>query len=729
MLTKARAPTRRPGLVRRNHLIERLSDSADRLVTLVDAPAGYGKSTVLLQWAGADPIRRFGWVTLEKTDNDPVVLWRYILLALCTLAPGLSERAWRLLQRPQTDLQGVISETVNDLLDVPGRLVVVLDDYHVITNPDCHDTIQYLIDHLPHTAQVAFGTRLRPPLTLTGTDANGLVLELDRADLQFTIDETRHAIELAHGGLLPEQSARVHEQTEGWPVGVYLSTRSSAPPASLETSGATAEVRRYLEEQVLDQLASGDRSVLVRWSILRRLTGDLCDRVTGRRDGAELLLRLADTNQLVIPLDPDQHWYRLHDLLRDALRREFQRQPPDERSTAHRCAADWWLEQAEVPEAIHHAIAAAEYDRAGELFSTHWFEYLMTGRRQTLRHWLGRFPDDALFAYPPLVVAAAWIAAFSGDVAGTKRFATATRRASYDGPMPDGSASYESAVAILRATLGQNGMVDANEHAEVGYAFEPPNSPWRPMAAALAGLTRFGLGRFDDARPALAEAAGVPMDIGGLAIYARGQLALLEMADGNWNEAERHADLACAAIEELHIGDLLSSGAAQVAAAAVAAHHGQEGLARQRLHTLSWVQASLSDAIPFDAFQIHLIAAETYLAIGDDRSAAVHANTASARLEAFGDAGIFEPRMAAVLEELANRDARGDQAAEQVEPLTDRERHVLELLSTDLTLRDIGRELFVSRNTAKTHLASVYRKLGVTSRSAAIARARELELI
>jgi LuxR family maltose regulon positive regulatory protein len=725
-LTKARAPIRRPGLVRRNHLIERLSDTEDRLVTLVDAPAGYGKSTVLMQWAAADPIRRFGWVTLEKTDNDPVELWRYILLGLRTLAPGWSDRAWRLLWRPQVDLQSVISETVNELLDVAGRLVVVLDDYHLITNPDCHDAIQYFIDHLPHTTQVAFGTRNRPPLTLTGLDARGLVLELDRADLQFTLDETRHAIELAHGGLLPGQAVRIHEVTEGWPVGVYLSVKSSAPAASVGTSGAKVEVRRYLEEQVLDQLASDHRDVLARWSILGRLTGELCDRVTGRRDGAQLLRQLAETNQLVVPLDPEQRWYRLHDLLRDALRGEFEQQPPDERSTAHRCAADWWLEQGESAEAIRHAIDAADYGRAGELIGARWFEYLVTGRLETLRHWFGRFPDDALFAYPPLVVGGAWIAAFSGDVDGTNRFPAAAQRASYDRPMPDGSVSYESAVAILYAGLGQNGMTDANEHAEVGYALEPPDSPWRALAAALAGLTRFGLGRFDDARPALTEAAGVSMEAGGPAIYARGQLALLEMAEGNWIKAERHADLACAAIEELEVGDLLSSGAAQVAAAAVAAHHGQEGLARRRLHALSRVQASLSDAIPFDAFQIHLVAAEAYLAIGDHRSAAVHANTASARLEAFGDAGIFEPRMAAVRGALAKRGDGGDQ---QVEPLTDRELQVLELLPADLTLRDIGRELFVSRNTAKTHLSSVYRKLGVTSRSAAIAKAQELELI
>jgi LuxR family maltose regulon positive regulatory protein len=621
----------------------------------------------------------------------------------------------------------VIGEVVNDLQDVAGRLVLVLDDYHLITNPDCHDTIQYFIDHLPHSAQVAFGTRVRPPLTLSGIGAHGLVLELHQRDLRFTIEETSRAVGRAHS-VSVEESTLIHQKTEGWPVGVYLWTRDSATARADASKGTTA-VHRYLEEQVLDQLAPNDRHILTQWSILRRLTGDLCDRVTGRQDGGALLARLANSNQLVIPLDPDQQWYRFHDLLRDALHREFTRLPTDVRNAAHSRAMSWCLERGDVPEAIHHAIAAREYRRAAELICANWLEYLTTGRRQTLQHWLGRFPTDAMLAYPPILVAAAWIAAFSGDVAGAHRFAAAARQAGFDQPMPDGSASYESAVSIMRAGLGQDGMTDANEQAEVSFALEPPNSPWRTLAAALAGVTRFGLGRFDSARAALTEAAGFHAGLDATAIYARGQLALLEMTDGNWDETERHADIACTAIEELHMGDLLSSGAAQVAAAAAAAHHGQPGVALQWLQRLSEVQATLSDAIPFDAMQIHLVVAETYLTIGHVRAAAVHANSASARLDAFGDAGIFEMRLAAVHEALADRDDVTDPIAEPTESLTDRELDVIELLPSDLSLRDIGRKLFVSRNTAKTHLANVYRKLGVTSRSAAIEKARELDLV
>jgi LuxR family maltose regulon positive regulatory protein len=272
-------------------------------------------------------------------------------------------------------------------------------------------------------------------------------------------------------------------------------------------------------------------------------------------------------------------------------------------------------------------------------------------------------------------------------------------------------------------------MEDANEHAELAYRLEPLGSPWRPTAAAMAGVTRFGLGRYEDARVALAEAAQTPAVEDGLATYACGQLALLEMFEGNWEEGSRQADLACAQIEESDLSNLLTSGAAQVAAAAAAAHVGNHGLASQRLRSLAPIQKVLSDAIPFDAFQINLIAAETYLLLGDYSAASVHARTASSRLEAFGDAGIFEERFTEVQKAVTSEDETADAPGTEPEPLTDRELQALALLQSDLSLRDIGSKLFVSRNTVKSHVASVYRKLGVTSRTAAIERARQLDLI
>ena len=729
VLTKTFTPLNRARLVRRQDLIDRLTDKHDRLVTLIHAPAGYGKSTLLMQWVEADPIRRFGWVTLEETENDPVVLWRYLVFALQALVPGFSDDAGRLIAAPQPDLQAVASEVINGLVNIPGRLVLVLDDYHVITNQECHESIQYFLDHLPRSANIAFGARVRPPLSLTNLVARGMVLELDAASLQFTLEETRAVLDRAGDRVTADQAARIHRETEGWPIGVFLSSIAREPgPTHGYSSGGRQAIRAYLMEQMLHQLPDDDRQILADWSILRRINAELADRVTGRNDSAMRLVQFSETNLLLMSLDEQGDWYRFHDLLRDELRHEFAQRPQDHRVAAHTRAMDCWLEKGDVPEAIHHALESGQHVRAAELICINWFPYMLTGRLETLREWIDHFPPGAVLDYPPLLVAAAWVLAFSGDVEKTRRFEAAARDATYDQPMPDGAESYASAVAMLRAGLGLQGLTDANEQAEVAYRLESAESPWRPLAAALAGVTRYGLGRFEEARTALAEAAKAPTGPDGVAVYARGQLALLAISEGDWEEASRQADLACDAIERLHMGNLLSSGAAQIAAAAAAAHAGKPGLASQRLRSFARVQPVLSDAIPFDAFQLHLIAAETELAIGNHSAAVVHARAASDRLETFGDGGVFKQRLEAVFGALAASGEELDDSSDGLE-LTDREFEILTLLQTDLSLREIGHQLFVSRNTAKTHVAHLYRKLGVSDRSAAIARARQLDLI
>jgi LuxR family maltose regulon positive regulatory protein len=730
IVTKTREPMQRTGMVRRNELITRLSDVRDRQVTLVQAPAGYGKTITLMEWAKSDPVRRFGWLTLEKTENDPVLLWQYMLFALRTLTPGFADGAWALLHRPQPDLEVVIAHVLNSLVDIAGRMVLILDDYHIITNPQCHDSMQYFIDHLPRSMHVAFGTRTRPPLSLSKFEAAGTLLAIGTPALQFTIEETKRALDIAGKRLRSEEVERVHGRTEGWPAGVYLSAFADDPySADGDVLGDVGAVHSYLKEQMLDHIPEQERTILVEWSILQHLNGRLCDRVTDRDDSAIHLDQFAASNMLLISLDANGDWYRFHDLLRDELGREFARQPGKQQRIAHRRAMEWWLENGDTRQAIHHAIEAGAYERAGELFCSHWFEYMLNGWLETLHEWIDRFPDDAMLDYPPILVASAWVAAFSGDVKATHRFATAAREASFNRPMLDGSTSYDTAVAILQAGLGLEGMPDANEHAELAYRLEPPGSQWRPTAAAMAGVTRFGLGRYDDARVALAEAAHTPTGELGLATYARGQLALLEMSEGNWEEGSRQAELAYAQIEESNLGNLLSSGAACVAAAAAAAHVGNLGLASQRLRSLAPIQKVLSDAIPFDAFQIHLVAAETYLLLGNHRAASAHAQTAAFRLEVFGDAGIFEERLTKVQKDVASEAATVDAQRTEPSPLTGREIQILAMLQSDLSLRDIAGELFVSRNTVKTHVSSVYRKLDVTSRTAATTRGRQLGLI
>ena len=726
VLGKTHMPIRRQNIIRRDALLDRLMDDRERRITLVHAPAGYGKSTLLAQWAREDPIRRFGWVTLDDSDNDPARFWRYVLLAMRVMSPGFANRAWALLHQPQPDLDEVLARVLNSLLDVPGRSVLVLDDYHVMSNQDCVESLQYLIDHLPTSMHLALATRERPTLSLSNLQARGELLVIDRADLRFTEQETTRALGRLGRRQDRDRTRRVQEVTEGWPAGVYLSSISQGTD-TLSEGAATAHtaVRSYLMEQMINDLEDDDRSVLPTWSILGSLTGDLCDHVTGRKDSAVRLEKLSGSNLLLMPSGADGDWYRLHDLLSETLQREFARLPKAERRLAHRHAYEWWLQHGDATRAIDHALAAGDYEPAAELFCAKWIEYMLTGWLGTLREWIDRFPPSALVSYPPMLVAAAWFAAFSGDVQNTHRFLGAAREASYEGPMPDGSASYSSALAILEAGLGLDGMEQANANAELAYELEPVGDPWRQMAAALAGLTRFGLGRYTEARHALTEAANIPNGPDGVATYARGQLALLEMTVGDWEEGVRQAEDATRQVDESDLGNLLSSGAARVAAAAAAAHAGNRGLAEQRLRALAPIQKVLSDAIPFDAFQINLLAAETYLVLENHRAARVHAATAAARLETFGDAGIFEERLSLVQSALDDHpDING-----RPEQLTDRELEILELLQTDLSLRDIGGQLYVSRNTAKSHVASVYRKLGVTSRSAAVARARQLDLI
>ena len=730
VVAKTRIPPPRTGFVRRDNLISLLTDGGDRKVTVVQAPAGYGKSTLLMQWAEADPMRRFTWLSLDQEDNDPTVLWGYILFALRALSPGLADKAWGLLRTPQPDLDEVLAETLNSLLDIPGRIVLVLDDYHAITNPKCHESMQYFIDHLPRSIQVAFGTRSRPPLSLSRINAGGGLVVVEATALQFSLEETKQALQ--HAGLRPgtEEVASVHERTEGWPAGVYLLAVSGTAPARHgEPSATVGAVDAYLREQMLGHLPGEERLELAQWSILQHLNGDLCDRVSDRTDSATRLERLSRTNLLLMPIDSNREWYRFHDLLRDALHREFTRIPAEQRRTIHLRAAEWWGEKDNMPRFIHHCMEAADYERASKLICANWLEYMLTGRRATLREWIDRIPGDALLAYPPMLVASAWISAFSGDVKVTHRFAVAAREGSFDGAMPDGSASYVSAVAMLQAALGHHGMKDANAHAELAFRLESQESQWRQLAAALVGVTRFGLGKYEDARLALGEAARIPSAPDGVGTYARGQLALMEMHAGRWDEGSRQADIACALIEESNLGNLLSSGAALVAAAAAAAHIGNRGLAFQRLRSLAPIQKVLSDAIPFDAFQTHLVAAETYLLLGDYSAASVHARSASSRLETFGDAGIFEERLTQVQTTLGSSSESAPASGTEPDDLTDRELQILTLLQSALSLRDIGSELFVSRNTAKSHVASVYRKLGVTSRTAAVARAHQLDLI
>ncbi len=726
---KTLTPAPRRRLVRRDRILSRLDDAPQGGVVLVHAPAGFGKSSVLAQWAETDAIRRFAWLELEHSDNDPVVYWTYVLAAIRALSPGSCERAWDHLRAPAPDLDEVVNEAINGFDALTGRIVLVLDDFQVISDERCVSLTQRLLDHLPDGLTVAIATRTSPPLRLSRLETHDRLLTIEATDLRFSRSDTRDAFERSARHVDEQELETIHRASEGWPVAVYLiALQAQRRPLEQALARSSRSIRSFVDEEIFAALSAEDRAVMTDWALARYVSGDLGNAIVDRTDSAARLRRLAEDNLLVIPVDEQDGWFRFHDLLRDALLNEFGALDSVHKSQAHRRAGEWFLDDEDHVRAIDHFLAAGDTRRAGELMCVGWFDLMIGGRVDTVKGWSGRMPSAAAEDFPPLLVAFAWIEAFAGDVARSRQFAMRARSATYGSDMPDGASSYDAALAIMRAGLGHDGLTDASSSAETALTLEAPGSPWRPMAAALAGVTRFGLGLFDEAEQALTESARSFDAPPGVSVYSRGQLALLGVFVNRMDMAAENASIACADIASGNLQNLMSSAAAFTAAAAVAARAGNVGLARQRLGSLAGLQHGLTHAIPFDALQINLFAAEAYLDIGDASAARVHIAAARRALEVFGDAGIFEEQLRRASNRLS--EVQPDVGAGvSSESLSARELQILALLESDLSLREIGDELYVSRNTAKTHVANVYRKLGVTSRTAAVARGHELQLI
>jgi LuxR family maltose regulon positive regulatory protein len=732
VLTKTLVPPHRIGFVHRSDLVDRLADDVDRKLVLVPAPAGYGKTTLLTQWAHQESERRFAWLSLSAAENDPVMLWRYIFASLRRVVPGLAEQPWSNLSGSAPDLDGmVIPGMLNALLEVAGRIVLVLDDYHVVDNPTCHESIQFFVDHLPRSTQLVLATRSVPPLMLSSLVAQRQILEIDRTDLAFDKHETAQALAFATP-VSAEDANGVFDNTEGWPVGVYLAGEALRHAGSEEGVRGAVGVRpleRYLTDEMLSALASEDRDFLASTSILEELSGDLCDHVIGGAGSAARLSAAARSNLLVSPIDASGEWYRCHAVLREALLRVLHAEAPDDLTLLHRRAHQWFLDHGDVSRAITHAMEAGDHRIAADLIYLHYFEYWATGRLETAHRWLNALPESVIEDYPPLLIAAAWISAFLGDASEMRRYAEAASNAEYLEPMPDGT-TYAALLVALRANLWLDGVTEWLPPAEVAYEAEAPGTPSRRLAAVHLGCARVATGDFDGGQAVWEEAVAATDVPDAFSTYTAGQLALLEVLRGRWVEAEELAAQARETIESQGLEHVLTSAAAYVAAAVTAARARRVVEAQQYLRTATPLAHVYSIGLPFDGLEVHTFAAEAQLLMGDVVAARSHARKAAEYLEVLGDGGVFAARLEQVTADIESRPPEDSAEPEEgPESLTTRERQILALLDSELSLRDIGHELYVSRNTAKTHVARIYRKLGVSSRAGAVTRARELDLV
>jgi anti-anti-sigma factor len=371
--SKLRPPAPRAGLVSRARLQVRLQASLDGRLCLLDAPAGFGKTTLLAQWCAGAGAGRVAWVSLDEGDNDPTRFWNYVVEALRTVEPDLGAIALQALQRPSADLyRAVLPSLLNELSTIDSQLVLILDDYHLVTNATCHQTLGFLLGHLPSRVHVALSTRADPPLPLAKMRAKGELAEIRFLELEFTDEEASTLLNGSMGlHLAAEDVERLAERTEGWPAGLYLAGlslrgRQDASGFIASFHGDNHHVADYLSAEVLAHQPEEIRAFLLRTSILERLSGPVCDAVLETEGSSELLGELERSNLFLTPLDDHREWYRYHHLFAQLLRVELGHREPELLPALHRRAAAWHRQAGNVEDQRgRNDCAAVSVRRAG----------------------------------------------------------------------------------------------------------------------------------------------------------------------------------------------------------------------------------------------------------------------------------------------------------------------------------------------------------------------------
>jgi LuxR family maltose regulon positive regulatory protein len=407
--TKLYAPRRPTGLVSRPHLTDRVERGSQSRLTLVSAPAGFGKSTLLAEWLGvAAKGSGTAWLSLDPGDNQPVTFWTHVIAALRTVAPTVGAKALTLLESPDLSIEAVLAPLLNELNALPDDLVLVLDDYHAIESPEIQVGMAFLLDHLPAQVHLVIATRADPALPLARLRARGDLIEIRAVDLRFTPDEASAFLNgVMTLGLTEQDVAALEGRTEGWIAAIQLAGLSMQGRDDIagfiaRFAGDDRYIVDYLVEEVLQRQPEPVRGFLLETSILSRLNGLLADAVTGKGGGKAMLEALERQNLLLVPLDDRREWYRYHHLFADVLQARLRDERPDHMAELHRRATEWYEQEGERSEAIRHAMAGKDFARAADLVE---LAMPATGRdRQeaTLRRWLEALPDDLIRARPVL---------------------------------------------------------------------------------------------------------------------------------------------------------------------------------------------------------------------------------------------------------------------------------------------------------------------------------------
>jgi LuxR family transcriptional regulator, maltose regulon positive regulatory protein len=725
-------PRARGGIAVRGGLLDRLREGRGRKLTLVCAPAGYGKTTVLAQWCEADRERTpFVWVSADEGDADPVRFWSHLIAGLQAVHPRAGTASVEALRAgPGSVESAVLPLLVDELSDAPPSVLVV-DDWHLVGSTVCDETVRLLVEQGPPAVQIVLSSRADPNLPVARWRAHGELSELRAADLKLSHVEAASLLHRANVDLGPEDIARLTERTEGWAAGLSLASillqREHDPHAFvLDFAGDFRHLLEYLSDDVLGSVGQRTREFLLRASVLDELSGAACDAVLETHGSAAMLAEIERANLFLVPVDRHGETYRFHQLFADVLQRELARTNPDAVARLHSRASAWFEAQGDVEAAVAHAIAGRDLTRASDLVTLHQRSLANDGRLTTLARWLEKLSWPEATAEPQLALVRASLAAQTARPADEiERWLAVAASGSRPGPLANGIASVESCVAVLRSLYLTQGVGPAVAAARRAVELEPPGSGWRRQALLALGQALYLQGQAGEARAPLVEAQRLPYarDHAPAAAGVLAYLALADLDTGDLASARRHVAASRELLEAHGLAGSYVATNTHVALAGI--HAGADVNAEASELELAVRLSAPSRPSHWHAHALLRLASARHR-LGDPDTAREALESARADLETLPDPGMLSALAADVAAELA---APLRHEGFYGEPLSEAELRVLSLLVADRSVAEVARELYLAPTTVKTHRRTIYRKLGVTNRQEAIARAAELSLV
>ncbi len=755
--TKLYVPVRQTATIARPALVERLNQGLVGKLTIIAAPAGFGKSTLVSQWVQGLG-RPASWLTLDGYDNEPARFLTYLIAALQQIQSACGAQTLALRHFPQPPpVETLLTTLINEMALLPTPFLLVLDDYHLIQAEGIHQMLNFLLAYLPRQAHLVISSRREPPLALARLRVQGALSEIGAADLRFSPTEAANFFTSTTGVVLPAGTVQaLYERTEGWAAGLRLAAvvlHGIAPEGRIERvttlltdfRGDERHVFDYLTEEVFDRLTTEQQAFLVQTALLDRLCGPLCAAVTGNQKSQSVLEDLAHEALFLLPLDNQRQWYRYHPLFADFLRHRLQRLPTAQLDACHQRAADWYAAHGFAEAAIDHALAAHDDQQAAQLIEENVLRLAGSNEVRRLAHWLRLLPPAFSQSRPLLAFAQAGTALLTSQFFQARQWLEVAEGAlaalPATAPLPIPVKTVQGYLDALRCTA----MINLRDPVEEIITIARRALVNLPTDETfLRGAVALNLGdayarqqEMTLAAAAFAEAVALTEAAGNLTVH----LAALG-SQGELLAHQGHLQQAAAIFQRaIAIGQAWGQTTGQSHPATGKAHAFYANV------LLAWRQWDAAEQQAHTAIECckrwghaqHLV--DSYLALADslfaqnksaDGQDALNAarQVAAESWQRAQERGIAANAARALLDRVDHvQRPTLLPAMALVEPLSERECDVLRLMADDLTYEAIGKTLFISLNTVRTHAKNIYSKLNVNRRQQAIARGRELGLL